>query len=265
MKIFWSFTRQAFHSLAVYRFDFWLRFLAAFLMMYGVHWLWKILYTQRPGAFDVDLSQMVTYGVLGMALESIFHPGLGPQVYMAQQVRTGAIDTDLIKPIDFHLYMLARNMGSTLLRLTTLSLPSMAIAYFLLGLQFPVSFSNGLLFGISLIFGYLVLFSLNFLLGLIAIAVFDIRHINWVYNNLVRFLAGQVLPLWLFPDSVRFLVEALPFKSIYYIPLSIYIGKFAGVTALKAIGFQVIWSVVLILIGRTAWGRVHSRLVVQGG
>lgn len=265
MKVFWSFARQAFHSTAVYRFDFWLRLVTTFLLMYAAHWVWTTLYTQSPGAFGVSLPQMVTYGVLGMALQTILHPGYGPQAYIATQVRIGAIDLDLVKPLDFHLHMLARNAGETLFRFSVQSVPTLLVGYLLLGLQPPRGAQAALLFALSLALGYLVLFSLNFLIGLLAVVTLDIRNINWAYNALIGFLAGQMVPLWLFPRAINALAELLPFKSIYYIPMSIYIGRLQGLAAWQALGFQAVWLVLLVLAGRWGWGRVHARLVVQGG
>jgi ABC-2 type transport system permease protein len=69
MKIFWAFTRQTFHNSAVYRFEFWMRLFWVYMVMYSIYWVWKTLYTQTPGAFGVSLQQMVTYGILGMALD----------------------------------------------------------------------------------------------------------------------------------------------------------------------------------------------------
>ena len=94
------------------RFNFFAEIFLTFLRMYGIYWLWRILYTQRPGAFGVDLNQMVTYGVLGMALEIFVWSR--PQMYISRQVKSGAIDTDLMKPLDFHFHMLARSTGETL-------------------------------------------------------------------------------------------------------------------------------------------------------
>lgn len=265
MKIFWSFARQAFYNTAIYRFEFWLQLVSVFFMMYSVYWIWNILYTQSPKAFGVTLEQMVTYGVLGMALETIFHPGRGPQTYMATQVRSGAIDTDLIKPIDFHIHMLARNFGETLFRFGTLAVPALIIGYLFLDFRLPAGPVNGILFAFSLVLGYLVLFSLNFLLGMLAVVTLDIRSISWSYNALVRFFAGQMVPLWLFPGYIATLADILPFKSIYFIPMSIYIGKLSGSSAMESIIFQLIWLSILMLIGRLAWIRVHAKLVVQGG
>lgn len=265
MKVFWSFARQAFHSTAVYRFDFWLQLATTFLLMYSAHWIWTTLYTQSPGAFGSSLGQMVTYGVLGMALQNILHPGGGPQRYMAAQVRIGAIDLDLVKPLDFHLHMLARYSGETLFRFLVQSTPALLVGYLWLGLQPPHDAPAALLFALSLVLGYLVLFSLNFLIGLLAVVALDIRNINWAYNAVIGFLAGQMVPLWLLPRAIGALAEILPFKSIYYVPMSIYIGRVEGPAAWQALGFQAVWLVLLVLAGRLGWGRVQARLVVQGG
>jgi ABC-2 type transport system permease protein len=265
MKIFWSFARQSFHNTAVYRFDFWLQLVGTFLMMYSVYWIWKILYAQNTGAFGVSVEQMITYGALGMALETIFHPGRGPQFYMASQLKTGAIDTDLLKPLDFHVHMLARNFGELFFRFVTLSIPAVTIGIVFLDVRPPVDALHGGLFLISLLLGFLVLFSLNFLLGMLAVITLDIRSISWAYNGFVRFFSGQMVPLWLFPGFLAAAANALPFKSIYFIPISIYIGQLDTEAALQGLLFQAIWFCVLMLMGRLIWSRVHAKLVVQGG
>ncbi len=118
MKLFWAFARQNFHAVAAYRFDFLLRSSSIVILMYAIRWLWITLYTQNPGAFGVSLQQMVTYGVLSMAIQNLFYTG--PLYYMARQVHTGAIDFDLLKPLDFHFHMLARSTGEMLFRVLVL-------------------------------------------------------------------------------------------------------------------------------------------------
>lgn len=262
MKIFWSFTRQAFQLLSIYRFNFFAEIFLTFLRMYAIYWVWRILYTQKPGAFGIDLEQMVTYGVLGMAMEVFIWSR--PQWYMANQVRSGAIDTDLMKPLDFHFHMLARSTGETIIGFA-LGIPALIFSYLILGINLPADASTGLAFLMSLALGYLVLFHLNFLLGTLAVLTLNIRHISWAYYSIVRFFGGQMVPLWLFPPFVAVIANVLPFQSTYYIPMSIYIGKLVGADMMKAIGFQLIWVVTLVLLSRMLWGLAHRRLVVQGG
>jgi ABC-2 type transport system permease protein len=134
-----------------------------------------------------------------------------------------------------------------------------------LGVQLPADWATAGLFVLSVVLGFLVLFHIAFLLGSLSIVTLDIRSFAWAYFSLVGFFAGQMVPLWLFPDFLRRLAEALPFQSIYYIPMSIYVGSLAGASAWRAIGLQAAWAALLIVVARWAWVRVHRRLVVQGG
>jgi ABC-2 type transport system permease protein len=262
MKIFWSFTRQAFQLLSVYRFNFFAEIILTFVRMYAIYWVWRILYTQRPGAFGVDLNQMVTYGVLGTALQVFTWSR--PQMYISRQVKSGAIDTDLMRPLDFHVHMLARSIGETAVA-SAMAIPALALAYFLLGVTLPANLGAAFLFLVSLSLGFLVLFHLNFMLGALSVVTMDIRHINWAYFSLVRFFGGQLLPLWLFPGFLGLIAYALPFQTTYFTPMSIYIGKLTGPEAIKAIEFQVSWLVILVVFSRLAWGWAQRHLVVQGG
>ncbi len=263
MKIFWAFTRQAFFNTSIYRFEFWLRIFSVYLWMYTIYWVWKTLYTQTPAAFDLSLEQMVTYGILGMALEIFLD--VGPEWYMATQVRTGAIDTDLMKPLDFHLHMLARSAGEMMFSLGILALPSFAIGYYLFDLRLPGDAVTSLLFVVSLILSFLVFFHISFLLGTLTIVTLDIRSISWAYYSMVSFFSGQVVPLWLFPEFLRKISAVLPFQAIYSIPMSIYIKRISGTSALQGLGLQIFWTIILIFFSRWAWNQVHKRLTVQGG
>ena len=263
MKIFWAFTRQAFYNTSIYRFEFWLRIFSVYLWMYTIYWVWKTLYTQTPAAFDLSLEQMVTYGILGMALEIFLD--VGPEWYIATQVRSGAIDTDLMKPLDFHLHMLARSAGEMMFSLGILAIPSFVIGYYFFNLSLPGDAVTSLLFVVSLVLSFFVFFHISFLLGTLTVVTLDIRSISWAYYSMVGFFSGQVVPLWLFPEFLRKISEVLPFQAIYYIPMSIYIKRLSGSTALQGLGLQVFWTIVLVFFSRWAWLQVHRRLTVQGG
>ena len=264
MKVFLAFARQSFHSIAIYRFDFWLRVSTILILMYSIRWVWVALYTQRPGAFGASLEQMVTYGVLSMAIENLFY-AFGVQYYMSQQVRSGAIDVDLLKPLDFHFHMLARNTGEMLFRLFIMILPAILCGYLFFGLRPPATPLAGFQFALALFIGYLVGFHLEFLLGSIALVTLDIHSIDWAFNALLRFFSGQLVPIWLFPGALGTLAALLPFRSLFATPLSIYTGILSGSAMISAIGLQLFWLVALVLLSRWLWGRVQTRLVSQGG
>jgi ABC-2 type transport system permease protein len=60
-------------------------------------------------------------------------------------------------------------------------------------------------------------------------------------------------------------VEALPFASIGYVPVTIWMGRTAGADLLPALGMQAVWAVLLYVLGALLWRRGVRRTTVQGG
>ena len=108
-------------------------------------------------------------------------------------------------------------------------------------------------------------FFLNFILGLLSIVTMNIRNINWGYNALLRFFSGQMVPLWIFPGVLGIISDFLPFRCIYAIPMSIYIGNYAGMDMLVALAVQFTWIFVLWLTSRLLMKQVFARVMIQGG
>ncbi len=263
-RAFWAFFRNEFYNVSAYKASFWMRMVYNMLMMYSVGYVWRALYASGAGNASVPLPLMITYAVLGIVLESVMHPGNGPQTYMAGQVRSGAIEMDILKPMDFQFQMLAKNMSSMLVRVGILVAPSLVLAGFLFGLQRPTALGlTGCV--ISLCLGMGVGFMLNFMLGLTGMLTMHIRNINWGYNATVRFFSGQMVPLWIFPGALSAAADLLPFRCLYAIPMTIYIGEAAGTDMLALLGIQVAWLAVLFVCSRLLMRHVCEKLMIQGG
>lgn len=259
-----AFVRSEFYNLSIYRVSFWMNFVYTFLMMYSVGYVWRALYAANATATGVDLAQMISYAVLGVALEAVMHPARGPQNYMMEQVRKGTIEMDILKPIDFQFYMFAKNAGHMAVRFVFLVLPSFIAAYFFFSLQLPKMME---FFGFvcSLVLALIVSFHLNFMLGLLAMITMNIKNINWGYNAVLRFFSGQMVPLWIFPGILGTISCLLPFRCIYAIPMSIYIGNHSGTGILGALGIQAVWVVLLGIASRLLMRYVFGRVMIQGG
>jgi ABC-2 type transport system permease protein len=265
VKLFFSFARQAVVELSQYVFEFWMQVLGCIISMYGVYWLWTTLYLRRGDLFSVSLEQMLTYAQLAMIVDFFFNASNLPRWYITRQMRTGDIQMDLLRPLDFLIHMLARASGSTVYGLVVLCIPAALLGAVFLKLQAPASLAAGVLFLPSLALAFLISFSLNFLLGVVSVYAIEIRRISWVYFSVVSFLSGQMVPLWIFPPLLAKIAGVLPFPSMVSTPLSIYIGRLDGAAALQAVGVQALWAAALLLLGRWAWSRAQGKLIVQGG
>jgi ABC-2 type transport system permease protein len=266
MSLFWIFSRQQFYLQSTYRINFWTEMFSVFLELYVVYTLWNVLFTQSPTGFgNVTLPQMITYAMLGMLLGSVLEIYSGAHTYIQQQVRMGAITTDLMKPIDFMFQVMARDFGATVVRLTFYLVPPFLIAYFLFDLMLPTSLLQVLAFALSLVQAWVILFFCNFLFGLISFKTLDLTGFSFTYWAMVRFASGQIIPLWMYPDFLQPLLYALPFQAVFYTPLAIFTGLHSGGAIGNALLIQTAWIVGLFIATRLIWSRIHRHLVVQGG
>lgn len=268
MRCFAAFLKKEARAGSLYRTDFLLKLCYGLIAMYGIRCLWVALYAQNPAIVGRDLPSMVTYAMLAVALDMVFYPSAmesAPHLYIAQQIRTGRIDTDLLRPMHFQSQILLRDASAILFGLLGLVLPGWVISVVFFGMQLPATAFHAFAFLFSCGFSYLILFSLNFLLGMVCFLTTDIRNITMAYGGLLGILSGKLIPIWLYPSWLQTLCEALPFRCIFETPLNIYTGAYGQAEALGSMLLQAVWAALLLAFGRFVWGRVYRRLSVQGG
>lgn len=265
MQLFWGFARQSFSVAAMYRLEFWTFLLGNFSTMYGAYWLWNTLYLRSPETFSTSLEQMLTYAMLAMALDVILYPANLPRYYINDAVRTGSIQMDMLRPLDFTFHMLARAVGQFGFSLLGRGLPVFVLGALFLGLRLPADPLNALLFVPSLVLGFLVAFALSYLVGLVSIFAIQARRISWFFFAVLRFFSGQMVPLWYFPPLLAQAAALLPFQAIIGLPLSIYIGRLSPAEAASALALQALWAAALLALGNWVWQQAYAHLTLQGG
>lgn len=268
MKIFLASLRMEKRSAGIYRVDFLLKVLYSIIAMYGVRSLWAALYAQNPSIVGRPLPSMITYAMLAVALDIIFYPSAlstAPQNYISQQVRSGRIDTDLLRPVDLQRQLLARNGSAALFGAVWLVLPAWALGVLFMGLELPPTLLHGAAFLVSSVLSFLILFSLNFMLGMVCFATTEIRQITMAYSGILTILSGKLIPNWLYPEWMQAVIEVLPFRCIFETPLNIYTGAVGSREIVYNLLLQAAWAAVLFMLGKIMWLGVHKRLAVQGG
>ncbi len=133
------------------------------------------------------------------------------------------------------------------------------------GIAPPASPLAALGFAASLVGAFLVAFSLDFLLMILAFWTYSAGGIIYAKRAGLDLLAGSIVPLTLFPDWLRGVALALPFQSLAYTPISIYLGRIGGAAIWWSILVQLGWATVLVLLTRLVWLRALRRLTIQGG
>ncbi len=264
MRILIAFARAAFQNTYIYRLNFWLRLVSACIMMYATYSLWNILYQQNPGAFGMSREQMTTYGVLGMMLAPVLDSAISVQYYIGEQVRTGTLELDLMKPLHFLFHMFARHLGLFIVMVLLQGLPAFLFARLFLEFNLPAAPGITLVFLFSLFLGFMIFFAISLLIGMLSVVTLKIDSYAWAYHSLIRFASGQLIPLWMFPPALAAVAAILPFQQVYFVPMSIYIGA-ASQNLGAMIGSQIVWAIGLYTVAQLIWLRVRLHITVQGG
>jgi ABC-type uncharacterized transport system permease subunit len=245
-----------------YRFNilFWL--LGTLLQIYLLRVVWTAVYAGRGEAEGAELARLIAYLTLANLQLWITYPILSE--ILQGRIREGQIAIDLARPVPFLGQLVAQQLGATAALLPFLAL-ALPIAFLLGNLAPPQSAQAGLLYLASSGLAYLIVTEANLLLGLLAFWTMETWAFIAIYRFVNQFLAGALVPLWLFPPWLATLAGLLPFQTQAHIPLSIYLGQLDGEAALRGLLVQGFWVVVLYGLAQLVWGQAMRKVVVQGG
>src|SRR5689334_12431220 len=182
--------------------------------------LWRATYAQTGAGQlgGLTLPQMLWY--LAMTESIILY---GPRVAQEvdQDVRTGALAVQLIRPLSYPLYRMWATLGERLVRFLLNAGVGAAIALLFVG---PIALSIGglALLTPALLLAFVLDFLGQFLIGLAAFWLEDTSGLLLIYTRVTMILGGMLLPLELFPEAWQPLLRALPFASIVYGPARLF-------------------------------------------
>ena len=124
---------------------------------------------------------------------------------------------------------------------------------------------NVLLYLLSCVMSFLICVLFDFCFGMVAFFTTYIFGMLMAKEALMSFLTGELIPLSFFPAAVQKVFDFLPFSSMVYTPVMIYLGKYTGNELLFVLARQAVWVVILYALGSFIWQKVTKRLVVLGG
>ncbi|MCB0078162.1 MAG: ABC-2 family transporter protein [Anaerolineales bacterium] len=224
--------------------------------------LWQVTYgetgAQRLGGFT--LQQMIWY--LAMT-EAITLSGTGVADEVDNDVRTGALAVQLIRPMSYPLYRFGSAMGERLVRwLMNVAVGGVIATAF-------VGFMPSLVEGLALcLLAVPLAFTLDFLIyfvvGLGAFWMEETSGLRLLVSRFTMIAGGMLIPLDLFPDSWQPILHALPFASIVYGPARLFAAPDLALLG-ELLVKQGLFT--LLLIGAVAWlyRRGVARIHANGG
>lgn len=183
--------------------------------------LWQVTFAEMKTDLlgGLTLAQMLWYL---MFTESITLSAPRVAYLVDQDVRTGSLAIQLLRPMSYPFYALSSTLGERLVRFVMNVMVGSAIAFCLVG---PLHFTmQGLaLVVVALPLAFVLDFLGNFAIGLGAFWLEDTTGLLLIYSRVTMILGGMLIPVELFPDYLQPLVRAMPFASIVYGPAHVFV------------------------------------------
>lgn len=225
--------------------------------------LYRALYAGKPQA--MPLSAVTTYVWLQQAF---FRMLLSSDDDLREKIRTGNIAYDLCRPVQMYGYYYARIAAQKLLGSLMRAAPMLIFALLLpegWGLAAPSSLPALLAAMAGLMLGLLCVCALENVTMAFTMRTLDPRGVQAMLNLLMTLLAGNILPLTLFPDAWQKAITLLPYAQILDAPIRLYTGERTLTDVPGLLALQAGWVVVIVAFGLWLWQKNQKRLIVQGG
>lgn len=205
---------------------------------------------------------MVTYIIISSIISTITSNRVIDSIN--NKIQTGQIALDFIKPMSFKLYMFSDSIGENLYRVLFYLIPVLILSLLVFGIQVP-KLTNLVLFILATLGGLFINYFMCFCLGLLGFWFTQVWILSRFLNDFINLFSGQLIPLWFFPTVLLKISEYLPFRFIYFVPISIFLGKYDFLSSCLLIMEQIVWIILLYILGELIWRKAIYRLVVQGG
>lgn len=224
-----------------------------FLVQY---FIWTAVYSGREIVAGFSLDQMLSYYGITTIIYYLTMDFADWNLQM--HIRTGSFLTFMLRPLHHRYFALSQKVGHRILGFIFEFIPVWLIFAFVFKITLVPA--NILWSLCSIMLGFLMMFFLNYSVGILAFWLVRTQGIRSLISFFRDVLAGAFLPLTLFPKSIQLVLFFMPFQFTCYLPTRVFIGNYelAGISLSMpaAVGIQA--AAVIIM-----WG-ISELLIRQG-
>jgi ABC-2 type transport system permease protein len=225
--------------------------------------VYEAFYRSTSVSQPMTMSQVRSYVWLGQAFLAMLPWNVeGEQRAL---VRTGAVAYELLRPVRLYSLWFARSIAwrtaPTLMR----CVPILVLAFAFFGLSLPPTPAAGAAWAVSMACALLLSAAMTTLLTILLMWTISGEGLNVIFTALVILFSGMDIPVPLFPDWIRGVVEFLPFRGLVDSPYRLYVGYALPADLPGLVLQQMGWAAAIILGGILLMRRGLRRLSINGG
>jgi ABC-2 type transport system permease protein len=249
-----------------YRFNYLTRTLFSFIPLFAMISLWRTIYQNHNGtASGFSESEMMFYYLL-VAVVDVLTAVNEDDWQIAADIREGNISQFLLKPVDYLWYRLCLFFAG---RIAFIAVAAVPLAVFIVCFRQyvlpPVNLTALLVLPISLLLTALLQFFISYGMAMLAFWLLEISTFIFILFAFEYLASGHLFPLEILPPALKEVLYFTPFPYQLYFPISIYLGKTAGVELWRGLACQLLWVVAAYFFARWMWRRGIKKYSAFGG
>lgn len=267
MKCYFSYFKLRFITSLQYRSAAWAGIATQLFFGFIYIMVYMAFYESGNATLPMELPQLITYLWLNqslMSLVNLFYKD--KELFML--VKKGDIAYELVRPKNMYFMwyfkVIAQRLAMVILRL----IPFIIFLLILPApykISLPATLSHFILFMISMIAGTLLMTSLIVLYPIITMKTLNEKGVVGIIVAIADLLSGLVVPIPFFPKVLQIISKYLPFQYVSDLPFRIYVGNINLIDGIYGLLIQLIWTIILIIIGYVIMHKSLKRVIVQGG
>ena len=238
--------------------------IASFTQIVIFYFIWKSVYNGRMQINGYSYDDILAYVVLGRILITMFNWGVNQ--YISDLIRTGTIGVRLLFPTNFVMTLYCAGIGNNFIsNILFGGIPTLVFSMLILKVSLPYLSFNYVLFGISVFLGFTIMFLFDFLIGIFNFWTESGWAIQTIKSALLKFFSGSLIPISFFPKYLAMIANILPFKAVVDGPINILLGKYETMQAVRYLGYQSVWIVILGILVKLFFDRAVKEINIYGG
>lgn len=262
-SVYITFAMKSFMQRFTYRANAYFYIISSILRLSILASFWAALLGNGKVVKGTTYEDMIAFVLINMVVLAMTRSNIGNK--LAQRFEEGTIAIDFIRPISMKYYLIAEQLGENMYSTVFHIIPVCLVGALFLQFQLPSELWQVNMFALTLFLGMILIYILNYLIGLMVFWLKTSFYTNWLLNALLELFAGSVVPLWFYPTVLYNVAMLLPFRFISFEPISIYLGRTAWTDSWVVVFYQVLWISVLLLVERIVWRQVQKKVIIQGG
>jgi len=257
-RLFWQILSLEVRTRMSYRVDFWLNAVAGFLVELAVVWfLWQAVFQESgrevigdpPRTFESTVVYYLCVILIGKLVR-----GQDWEAAISQDIYTGGLNRYLLFPAHYLPFKYAQRLGALgpgVLQFVLFG----AVAYLWLGLDMHVTFAGAAMALSCVVVASFLYFVVDLVIHLIAFWADNVWSLDVGKWFLISILGGYMLPLSVFPEGVQRVLEVLPFRVFFDLPVRVFLGELGPLEWARGMGLALGWCAVFAALGRLLWWR----------